>query len=419
MKFYVSQESLEPLMDETNTGIVPDNKTQNNSNGNEYLSLLSPKPERDDDDASSIGYSDTEVEPSQASRRFPELHIEAMMKEEHVSMRAVKLGSEILNEHRILFLNGFPGSGKTTTAANIIKMNIGQTMSNGKPCRYRIVTHFRDFQYEPDTEEFQIILFDNCFGSIDFKHEADCDAVEAFLGQVMRIRMRDESIAYIFTIDSSVWDKLLGKYTRVLLHLAYTVIDLSEGAMAPNENEKEGILRLRLSKTKSTVVDYFKDENLHPVEGNPVIVSEKTISTIMRTECKDDVGFPELCTIMCMNINRVRGIHDIGIFRFPRTLLFSHFQDMSKSINHDDRMGLCILIYAAVKHGCFDKYNISIDLMDRITESVVKGKLDLRSGLRSLRNGILVKLSRSKYIIQHKLISDVLLEYVDQNNILV
>ncbi|KAK3104157.1 hypothetical protein FSP39_024889 [Pinctada imbricata] len=290
---------------------------------------------------------------------------------------------------------------------------------NGKSCTHKIVQNFKLYEHEYDSNDFTIVLFDDCFSSANFEDDQSVDDVGEFLAKLMRTRLTNEDVAFIFSIESETWEKLLMKFSRILSHLSYAIIDLSEGTLEPNTEEKEGILRLQIAKSGGAIVAYYKDENLHPIEKIPITLSEKNMSTILRTDSKERVGFPQLCCLLCMNMNRIRGMHDIGIFRFPRTLIYSHFEAMSKSINMDDRMGLCILMYAAIKDGCFDKYNVNLDLMDKITDKVVKCTLDLRSGLRSLRNGILVRLTRSKYIIQHKVITEILLDYIDQNNIIV
>lgn len=330
--------------------------------------------------------------------------------------------------HGILTFVGPHGSGKTTSAVNLLSKKVG-TQIHGKNCVVEVCESIEDVESKVIEGFVTCVLLDDVLDQYAYQPALLKAHKEKFT--VLKKSIDEGKLRLICTVTDTTWRNCAKEIGDCPLFHKDFVVELTEKVL--EKEEKLEILKKHLAYNKFNVTQKKKEENLRSIDkrhadNSSIIIYEKTLQNwAKKAKGKAGIGSPLLFDLMCVNKHLFASADNLLSDSFENILKMRIEFQAKDSTGPNSKDYVCLLLFAAffggkVSLGDFRKKECSkrkedayVDICSKKGCSV-KGENEIGEFLRSdeLR-GFFYPL-RDAYIFHHKVLTPLLLSMIAKEN---
>lgn len=330
--------------------------------------------------------------------------------------------------HGILTFVGSHGSGKTTSAVNLLSKKVG-TQINGKKCVVVVCKSVEEVEGNLDDNSVTYVLLDD--GLEQYAYQPTQLKVHKEVFTRLKKCIDEGKLRLICTVTDTTWRNCAKEIGDCPLFHKDFVVELTEKVL--DKNEKIEILKKHLAYNKFNVTQKKKEENLKKVdkrhaENSLIVIHENTLQNwAKKAKVKGGIGIPLLFDMMCVNKHLFASADNVISDSLENILKMRIDFHAKGSTSPDSKDYVCLLLFAAffggkVSLGDFRKKECSkrkeeayVDICSKKGCSV-KEENDIGELLRSDElSGFFYPL-RDAYIFHHKVLTPLLLSMIAKEN---
>lgn len=330
--------------------------------------------------------------------------------------------------HGILTFVGPHGSGKTTSAVNLLSKKVG-TQIHGKNCVVEVCESIEDVESKVIEGFVTCVLLDDVLDQYAYQPALLKAHKEKFT--VLKKSIDEGKLRLICTVTDTTWRNCAKEIGDCPLFHKDFVVELTEKVL--EKQEKLEILKKHLAYNKFNVTQKKKEENLRSIDkrhadNSSIIIYEKTLQNwAKKAKGKAGIGSPLLFDLMCVNKHLFASADNLLSDSFENILKMRIEFQAKDSTGPNSKDYVCLLLFAAffggkVSLGDFRKEECSKEKEDAYVDICskkgcsVKGEIDIGVLLRSDDlSGFFYPL-RDAYIFHHKVLTPLLLSMIAKEN---
>lgn len=250
--------------------------------------------------------------------------------------------------HGILTFVGPHGSGKTTSAVNLLSKKEG-TQISGKKCAVEVCESVEEVESKVVEGSVTCVLLDDVLDQYAYQpallkaHKEKFTELKKFIDE--------GKLRLICTVTDTTWRNCAKEIGDCPLFHKDFVVELTEKVL--EKQEKLDILKKHLAYNKFNVTQKKQEENLKSVDkrhgdNSSIIICDKTLqSWAKKAKVKGGIGIPLLFDMMCVNKH---------LFASADTLLSDSLENVLKmridfhakgSTGPNSKDFVCLLLFAA------------------------------------------------------------------------
>lgn len=253
--------------------------------------------------------------------------------------------------HGILTFVGPHGSGKTTSAVNLLSKKEG-TQINGKKCVVEICESVEEVGSKMVEGSVTCVLLDDVLEQYAFQPTL-LKAHKVIFAELKK-SIDEGRLQLICTVTDTTWRNCAKEIGDCPLFHKDFVVELSEKVL--DKPEKVQILKKHLAYNKFNVTQKKKEENLKSEKRNPdnslIIINEKTLQNwAKKAKVKGGIGIPLLFDMMCVNKHLFASADTLLSDSLENVLKMRIDFDAKDSTGPNSKDFVCLLLFAAFSGG--------------------------------------------------------------------